>query len=143
MGPWLRLTASDRPQQSFLDHERHCRHHQAYQPSLHLPKERSFEIIHGITFQDSIAHIAMLGAIALGSELVLHYITGHADSQILVYITVPEDTYCLSQQMSAMVYRKCKNRPNLFLLRSSHFRWNILTMQEQMCHKMNLKTLLA
>jgi hypothetical protein len=70
VGQWLRLTASDRPQQSFLDHERHCRHHQAYQPSLHLPKEWPFEnIVHGIAFQDSIAHIATSGAIALGSEL--------------------------------------------------------------------------
>jgi hypothetical protein len=63
VGSWLRRTASDRTQQSFLDHVRHRRHHQAYQPSLHLPKERPFEnIVHGIAFQDSIAHIAMVGA---------------------------------------------------------------------------------
>jgi hypothetical protein len=68
--PRLRLTAPDRTEQSFLDHVRHCRHDQAYQPSLDLPKERPLEsIVHGIAFQPSIAHIATMGAIASGSEL--------------------------------------------------------------------------
>jgi hypothetical protein len=33
-------------------------------------------------------------AIYKGLKRPVHFITGHADSQILVYVTAPEDTYC-------------------------------------------------